>query len=171
MLFADAPFQLQAFSIVLSVVIQTAVIWGYGMHKADLTKEELAECLRWFFIAQTPYKVVVCLNKVSVILLYLRIFVSKGFRISAFVVLFIVVGYSIGGVAATIWQCVPIQGAWLKSIEAVCINSNIFWVAYAVLNILTDVMVLALPIVPILKLQLGWRDRGLLCGVFLLGIL
>ena len=76
---------LQAFSIVLSIAIQLAVTWGYGMHKADLAKDELEMCLKWFFIAQTPYKVVVCLNKVSVILLYLRIFVSKYFRIAAFV--------------------------------------------------------------------------------------
>lgn len=143
--------------------------WGYGMHKVDLTQEELETCLKWFFIAQTPYKVVVCLNKVSVILLYLRIFVTKYFRIAAFVVMFIVVGYGIGGIGATIWQCVPIEGAWLQLPGEKCIDSGMFWVAYAVLNILTDFMVLALPIGPIMRLQLSWRDRFLLCGVFTLG--
>jgi 1-acylglycerone phosphate reductase len=139
------------------------------MHKVDLTKDELEMCLKWFFIAQTPYKVVVCLNKVSVILLYLRIFVTKYFRIAAFVVLFIVVGYGIGGIGATIWQCVPIEGAWLQLPGKKCIDSGMFWVAYAVLNIVTDVMVLGLPILPIVQLQLRWRDRLLLCGVFTLG--
>ncbi|KAL2126829.1 hypothetical protein VTI74DRAFT_175 [Chaetomium olivicolor] len=158
-----------AFSIVLSVAIQLAVSHGYGMHKADLTKDELQASLKWFFIAQTPYKVTVCLNKVSVILLYLRIFVSRGFRIAAYAVLFVVVGYGIGGIGATVFQCVPIQGAWLKNSGATCINSNVFWVAYAVLNILTDVMVLALPIWPIMGLQLRRRERIMLLGVFLLG--
>ncbi len=153
----------------LSVAIQTAVVYGYGMHKADLTADEQEAALMWFFIAQTPYKVTVCLNKVSVILLYLRIFVAKSFRLASFAVLFVVVGYGIGGIAATIWQCVPIRGAWDKSTTATCINSDIFWVAYAVLNIVTDVMVMALPIVPIMKLQLKLRDRILLCGVFTLG--
>ncbi|KAL2265629.1 hypothetical protein VTJ83DRAFT_6729 [Remersonia thermophila] len=156
-------------SIVLSVAIQLAVSWGYGMHKADLTKAELETCLRWFFVAQTPYKVVVFLNKVSVVLLYMRIFVGTGFRIAAYSVLFVVFGYSVGGIAATIWQCVPIQGAWNKNVPARCINSNAFWVAYAVLNILTDVMVLALPVIPVMKLQLRWRERFLILGVFLLG--
>ena len=159
----------QASSIALSVAIQTAVVNGYGMHKADLTEDEQEAALRWFFIAQTPYKVTVCFNKVSVILLYLRIFVSKTFRIASFAVLFVVVGYGIGGIAATIWQCVPIQGACIKTIPATCIDSGVFWVAYAVLNIVTDVMVLALPIVPVMKLQLRLRDRILLCGVFTLG--
>ncbi|KAL1842996.1 hypothetical protein VTJ49DRAFT_3473 [Mycothermus thermophilus] len=162
------PFP-QANSIVLSVAIQLAVSWGYGMHKADLTKAELETCLRWFFIAQTPYKVVVFLNKVSVVLLYMRIFVGNSFRIAAYAVLFVIFGYSIGGIAATIWQCVPIEGAWNKAVPAKCIDSNSFWVAYAVLNILTDVMVLALPVVPVMKLQLRWRERFLILGVFLLG--
>ncbi|KAK3297937.1 uncharacterized protein B0H64DRAFT_423839 [Chaetomium fimeti] len=155
-----------SFSIVLSIAIQLAVSHGYGMHKADLTQAELEAALKWYFIALTPYKVTVCLNKVSVILLCLRIFVSKSFRTTAFTLLFIIVGYSIGSIAATVFQCTPIQGAWLPDSGATCIDPDKFWVAYAVLNITTDVMVLVLPVWPILNLQLGLRDRLLLCGVF-----
>ncbi|KAH7122027.1 hypothetical protein B0J13DRAFT_599213 [Dactylonectria estremocensis] len=156
-------------SIVVSVSMQLAIQNGYGMHKADLTKPELTMALKLFFIAQTPYKVTVCLNKVAAILLYLRLFVTHGFRIACFVAIGIIVAWSIGGVGATIWQCVPIAGAWNKKLDAVCIDSNKFWVAYAVMNILTDIMVLALPIAPIMKLQMSLRERLLLCCVFLIG--
>lgn len=87
----------------LSVTIQLAIENGYGMHKADLTVVELDTALRWFFIAQTPYKVTVCLNKVATILLYLRIFVTKRFRIVAYTVMGVVVAWSIGAVGATIF--------------------------------------------------------------------
>ncbi|KAH7155981.1 hypothetical protein EDB81DRAFT_944525 [Dactylonectria macrodidyma] len=156
-------------SIIVSVSMQLAIQNGYGMHKADLTKPELNTALKMFFIAQTPYKVTVCLNKVAAILLYLRLFVTRGFRIACFVAMGIIVAWSIGGVGATIWQCVPIAGAWNKKLDATCIDSNKFWVAYAVMNILTDIMVLALPIAPIMKLQMSIRERLLLCCVFLLG--
>lgn len=149
--------------------MQLAIHHGYGMHKADLETAELRMALKLFFIAQTPYKVTVCLNKVAAILLYLRLFVTKSFRVACFVVLGIIVAWSIGGVGATIFQCVPIEGAWNKSIEATCIDSNKFWVAYAVMNILTDIMVLALPIGPIVGLQMNMREKLLLCGVFLIG--
>ncbi|KAM0326959.1 hypothetical protein ACHAQA_006080 [Verticillium albo-atrum] len=158
-----------ASSIVVSVAMQLAIENGYGMHKVDLSKPELRYALKLFFIAQTPYKVTVCLNKVAAILLYLRIFVGQRFRTAAFIVMGIIVAWSIGGVGATIWQCVPIRGAWDKSVDAQCIDSSKFWIAYAVMNILTDVMVLALPIPSILGLQLGKRDKILLCGIFLLG--
>ncbi|UPK92128.1 hypothetical protein LCI18_003063 [Fusarium solani-melongenae] len=132
----------------------------------------IARCstpLKMFFIAQTPYKVTVCLNKVAAILLYLRLFPTKNFRVACYVVMGIIVSWSIGGVGATIWQCVPIEGAWNKAIDAKCIDSNKFWIAYAVMNILTDIMVLTLPIGSIMRLQMNIRERLMLCGVFLLG--
>ena len=149
--------------------MQLAIHHGYGMHKGDLDKPDLKMALKLFFIAQTPYKATVCLNKVAAILLYLRLFVTQSFRISAFVVMAIVVGFSIGGICSTIWQCVPIAGAWDKTIDAKCIDSDKFWVAYAVLNILTDVMVLGLPIPSIMRLQMSAREKRLLSGVLLLG--
>ncbi|KAK6412043.1 hypothetical protein LTR95_018022 [Oleoguttula sp. CCFEE 5521] len=157
------------FSVLLSVTIQLAVEHGYGMHKVDLTKSELLAALRWFFIAQTPYKVVTCLNKVSAILLYQRIFISRRFQIAAWICLGIVVSWSLGSIAATILQCIPIAGSWDKSVHAKCIDSNAFWMGYSISNILTDVMVLALPIPQVLKLHLDLRERILLCGVFLMG--
>lgn len=157
------------FSGVLSVTIQLAIVNGYGMHKADLTKPALHSALRWFFIAQTPYKVVVCLNKIAVLLLYKRIFISKPFQIACWTVLTVVVAWSIGAICATIFQCVPIEGAWDKTVDAKCIDTNAFWIAYAVCNILTDAVVLSLPIPVVFKLHLNMRERVMLCGVFMLG--
>ena len=156
-------------SIFLSIAIQLAVVKGYGKHKADLTLHELEDALKWFFIAQTPYKVVVCLNKTSIVLLYMRIFISKNFQRICYVVLAIIVGWSFAAICATIFQCVPIEGSWNRSTPARCIDQDIFWVAYAVLNILTDVMVLALPLPQIFKLQLKLRGKVMLSGIFLLG--
>ncbi len=172
-LVADMPLVRcsQCFSIVVSVTIQLAINHGYGMHKADLSKDELRMALKLFFIAQTPYKVSVCLTKVATILLYLRIFISRGFRVAAFIAMGVIVAWSIGGIFATIFQCVPVAGSWDKSADASCIDKGKFWVAYAVMNILTDVMVLALPIPVILKLQLKTREKVLLCAMFLLGSL
>lgn len=159
----------QVFSIVLSVAIQLAVTHGYGKHKADLTPAELREALMWFFIAQTPYKIVVCLNKASVILLYMRIFVTRTFQRIAWGALAIIIGWSIGAVFATIFQCLPIPKSWNKSLDGHCINSDVFWIAYAVMNVLTDVMVLSLPIPQIFKLHLKLRDKFMLYVIFLLG--
>lgn len=160
---------MQIFSIVLSVAIQLAVENGYGMHKADLERTELIDALRWFFVAQTPYKVVVCLNKISAVLFYQRLFVGKGFQAICWLCIGIIGGWGAGAVGATIWQCVPIQASWDKTIQATCIDSDAFWTAYAVGNILSDVLVLVLPIPQVLKLKLRPREKVMLCSVFALG--
>lgn len=139
------------------------------MHKADLTATELRTALKWFFVAQTPYKVTICLNKVATILLYLRIFITQKFHIVAYSVMGIIIAWSVGAVTSTIFQCVPVAGAWDKTVDATCINSDIFWVAYAVMDILTDLMVLALPLPPIMALQLSMRNKLMICAIFLMG--
>lgn len=149
--------------------MQLAIKSGYGMHKRDLSKDELHTALKFFFIAQTPYKATVCLNKVAAILLYLRIFISRRFKICAYIVMAIIVAWSIGAIGATIWQCVPIAASWDRSITGTCIKRRRFWVAYAIMNILTDIMVLVLPIPSILHLRLCRRDKVMLIFVFLLG--
>jgi hypothetical protein len=112
---------------------------------------------------------VVCLNKVSVILLYMRIFISKNFRRLCFGALAIVGSSGIATVFATIFQCVPIERSWNKTIPGTCIDSSMFWLANAVLNISTDVVVLALPIREVFKLQLKLQEKIMLCCVFSLG--
>lgn len=132
-------------SIMVSVCMQMAIENGYGMHKEDLATPQLRYALKLFFFAQTSYKISVCFNELSAIFFCLRIFVSERFRIAAFIIMSIIIAWSIGGVAATILQCILISGAWNKSLHAQCIDSGQFWVAYAVMNILTDVLVLVLP--------------------------
>jgi hypothetical protein len=151
------------------VAIQLAVVHGYGKHKRDLSIEELRTCLKFFWIAQTPYKVVVCLNKISVILLYIRIFISQRFRVFCHVALAIVVSSGIATVFATVFQCVPFERSWNKTVAGTCIDSDMFWLANAILNISTDVIVLALPIHEVFKLQLKLQEKILLHSVFLLG--
>ena len=159
----------QAFSVLISVMIQLAVVHGYGKHKRDLSTDDLQACLQFFWIAQIPYKIVVCLNKVSVILLYLRIFISPNFRWVCYAALAIVVASGIATTFATIFQCFPIEKSWNKNLHGTCIDSPKFWLANAVLNVSTDVLVLALPIREVFKLQLKLQERIMLCSVFLLG--
>ncbi|KAF2032735.1 hypothetical protein EK21DRAFT_109799 [Setomelanomma holmii] len=153
-----------AFSIILSVTIQLAVGHGYGKHKSDLSANELQTCLTFFWIAQISYKIVVCLNKTSAILLYMRVFISKNFALA------IVLASGIATVFATIFQCVPLERSWIKAVHGTCIDSSIFCLANAVLIIATDVvMVLALPMREVWRLQLRLQEKIMLHAVFLLG--
>ena len=114
---------------------------------------------------------VICLNKVSVVLLYKRIFVTKAFQTQCWIAISIVISWTIASLAATIFQCSPIEGAWNTTVHPTCINTSNFWMDYAVINILTDAVVLSLPIPEVLRLNLNVRQKITLCAVFLLGSL
>ncbi|KAI4118361.1 MAG: hypothetical protein LQ345_001582 [Seirophora villosa] len=146
------------FSIALTVTINLAVVNGYGRRKASLEKSELSNALMYFYVAQVVYKVVVGFNKISILMLYLRIFISKFFRLACYINLGIVVAFTIGSTIATVLQCVPIAASWDKTIDATCTNKAVFWYAFAVINILTDAIILFLPVREILRLHLDRRN-------------
>jgi len=51
------------------------------------------------------YKIANGVVKISILLLYLRIFPGKGFRLASFIIMGIIVAYCIAAAAASIWQC------------------------------------------------------------------
>ena len=117
------------------------------------------------------YKIVIGFNKISILSLYLRIFTRKSFRSLCYVNLAIVVCFTLGATVATILQCIPIAASWDKSIHARCTDSIAFWLAWCVINIVTDVAILALPVREVLHLQLPRREKLGLLAVFSLGAL
>ena len=75
-------------------------------------------------------------------------------------------------VLVTIWQCSPIAAFWNRTIPGShCFHSEAFWFSYSLINIVTDVIILALPIRQIFALELASRDKWGLVGIFSLGTL
>jgi len=84
----------------------------------------------------------------------------------------IVVGWSFGSVVSTVFQCKPIAGFWDAKLPGMkCYNTDAFWYAYAIINIITDVIVWALPLPEIKKLHLPSLQRWGLAAIFALGLL
>ena len=104
-------------------------------------------------------------------MLYLRIFLDKTFRMACHIFLVIVAGLTVGATIATLLQCIPLVGAWDKTITATCTNTATFWYAWAVINVVTDVALLLLPVREVLRLQLPRREKYGLLALFSLGIL
>ncbi|KAM5488457.1 hypothetical protein McanMca71_001807 [Microsporum canis] len=61
-------------SVLFSTAQNIAVEHGYGKHEWNITDEQEKQSLKWILVAQVLYKLVICLAKVSILLLYLRIF-------------------------------------------------------------------------------------------------
>ncbi|KAL8989292.1 MAG: hypothetical protein Q9177_001789 [Variospora cf. flavescens] len=170
----DKGYQLYITALVMVIVAGLVVLGRFAARWAQKSYgwDDYAILVSlYFYIAQVVYKIVVGFNKISILMLYLRIFISKPFRLACYINLGIVAAFTIGSVFATILQCIPIKASWNRDVEATCINSASFWIAFAVINILTDAIILFLPMREVLHLQLGRREKIGLLALFSLGAL
>lgn len=124
-----------------------------------------------FYISQIFYKISISLTKISILLLYLRLFIQKPFRIICWILIGIITGYMVATTFSTIFQCTPISRAWNEAIAGTCINITKFWYANASFSIATDAIILFLPMPIIYSLRLPINQRMALMFVFALGIL
>ncbi|KAF7593994.1 hypothetical protein BBP40_010391 [Aspergillus hancockii] len=164
------------FAEIVSIQMIVVCKWAFGKHENDVSKELLALTLKvnilLYFIAQLLYKINIGLTKISILLLYRRLFIQRWFRITCWTWIAIVLAFALGTVFSSIFQCSPVQYAFNKSIpgRGKCINLTAFWYANATFNILSDLVIIALPVPVISKLQLPLKSKFALCGIFAVGI-
>ncbi|KAI1398484.1 integral membrane protein [Hypoxylon fuscum] len=159
-----------AFAQVVSSLLIAACHHGFGQHIYNISPLEQKLTLKLYYVAQAFYKLTLNLTKASILLLYLRIFLQRWFRISCYVLLSIILSYMLATTAASIWQCTPIDRAWDRSIPGTCISVTGNWYANAGFSIATDIAILVLPMQPIFRSNLPTKQKWALVIVFALGI-
>ncbi|KAI0376361.1 integral membrane protein [Hypomontagnella monticulosa] len=158
------------FAQIVSALLLVACMHGFGQHIYAISTQEQILTLKLYYVAQAFYKLTLNLTKASILLLYLRIFLQRWFRISCYVLLGIILSYMLATTAASVWQCTPIERAWDKSVEGTCISITGNWYANAGFSIASDIAVLVLPMNPIFKSNLPTKQKWALMIVFTLGI-
>lgn len=141
----------------------SAIFTSPALNRQSLTTHQLLvafECV---------YCTGVGLVKLSLLLMYARIFPLKGFRIGAYILGFITVGWVIAINCVSIFQCHPIKKAWFPTMPGECIDLKGSFIGNAVPNILTDVAILCMPVAQVWKLQVTTAQRASLIFMFLLG--
>ena len=117
------------------------------------------------------YDITPLLIKISLLLLYKRIFANHRFHTAVNIVGVFSVSWCAAFFTKSIWNCVPIKGFWDPHVHARCINFTASTIAYAVINIFTNILVLALPVPIIWRLQLSTSRKMILTLIFMLGSL
>ncbi|KAB5513511.1 integral membrane protein [Coniochaeta sp. 2T2.1] len=143
---------------------------GFGMHAHQVSKAHQITAFKWFFAAQILYKIATCCTKLSIGMMYLRIFPGRRFRVAVWSVMAITVTYTLVAVLLTVFSCNPIDKAWNKFMPGTCLASRSIWYSTSIMILLTDIMVIALSINEIRRLQLPLVKKMLLCGLLSLGV-
>lgn len=101
---------------------------------------------------------------------YRRVFPQKWFHNLVWVMFAIVVAYNLSCFFATIMQCMPVAHQWDPTKPAYCIDYFAVVVYSGVLNVVTDFIILGMPIPLIRNLQVSKSKRRELMIVFSWGM-
>ncbi|KAI4284402.1 MAG: hypothetical protein L6R38_001455 [Xanthoria sp. 2 TBL-2021] len=164
-------------------MVTAALVWAIGQITAGLltihfggakhaiTLTEPVKFAKAVITVELFYCIAIASVKWSCLLLYRRLFPTRGFQnILWAVAVFIGLYTAIQGFLV-VFQCKPIKAAWDTSIKAECINLSAMSIVTASLNVATDIVTLTLPLPLIWRLQLPRAQRLQVCGIFLLGSL
>ena len=112
------------------------------------------------------------LPKISVLFLYLRLFVDRISRICCFVLIGVLSLFTIVNIITTGVQCNPQAAAWTPALTAAhCADIQAHFVYTGLVNIATDLAMLVLPIPVIRRLQVPMNVKVGIAGTFLVGSL
>ena len=109
--------------------------------------------------------------KISTLLLFARIFPGPKFKRILWAVGLFISTYSAIIIVTVMFQCRPIKRVWNPTVEAECIDINATWNVLCSLTVLTDILLLCLPLPQLWKLQMRRETKLQVIGIFSIGSL
>lgn len=154
-----------------------AVPYGLGHHTWNVTISELFSLLHRQYIAQILYSVSILPAKIAVILQIMRIFNTKHGRKGDWVywgswsMIVFTTAYSFAGIILCIFPCKPVHRLWDQTLPGTCISPMVPGAISAVGNLVSDLIVLALPMLGVRNLQMRRKKKIAVSAVFAMGFL
>ena len=123
-------------------------------------------------MGQTTWAVAVTFIRASVLALYIRIFRTKSFRVTCYMVHSINVAFGATVILGACLICQPVSFNWDQSIPGGrCGDQKSFDLFIGIFNLLMDITVVVLPMLVLWNLQMVMRKKLVLSGIFGLGIM
>lgn len=134
--------------------------------------------MKWFYIAIPLYIAATFSTKLSLIALYLRVWPAGPtgrypiFRRLCWIMAFVLCASAFSCSMAMIFACNPISNAWkyANTGNGTCINRVGAAYTYGGLNVAFDIIVIALPIPKLLRLDVSTRQKIGITSCFLVGL-
>ncbi|RYP20591.1 hypothetical protein DL767_009416 [Monosporascus sp. MG133] len=163
---------LPAFSYIFCMGLWTlgfslVAVGGAGRHMAYwfLTNPDVITTYLEIQTAAEFIYVAACLcPKLSILVLYLRVFTERNVRILTWIVIGVAIAHAVANIIASFTICQPFEFKWNKTIDGHCANVMASYRYVSIPHILTDIAILALPLPSLYQLQISKKRK---LGIFL----
>ncbi|KAB5511577.1 hypothetical protein GE09DRAFT_685682 [Coniochaeta sp. 2T2.1] len=143
---------------------------GIG-YPVSQTLPNLVPILKMLVAYELVYACCISTIKMSVMFFYLRVFVNSGLRLAVKLVMTFVLLWSVGNVLQVFLICRPFAATYDPTIEgAVCGNQVGAFIAIGAFNVITDVIILTLPVPTIWRLKMSGSARLGISAVLMIGL-
>ncbi|CAH0025944.1 unnamed protein product, partial [Clonostachys rhizophaga] len=147
--------------VLLAAVVSSTTLCGviiYQVNKGLGLHSERVPMPDWVYLRLAGWLAILFstislhLTKVSILLLYARVFTNRSYRIAIYII-----------------ACRPIHGFWKPSSQT-CLSSD-YWIVSTVLHLGTDLIATILPLPILLMLNINQKEKIILVILFALGFL
>ena len=123
------------------------------------------------FLTPLFWVTAVTLIRFSLILLYIRIFVTRSFRLTCYGILILNTIFFIATFLSNVLWCLPVGCQWSDTIKcSSAVDARLIDLSVAIFNLLLDVTVVVLPMPVLWGLQMAVHKKATLSGMFGLGL-
>ena len=151
-----------------SLAVQSVSI-AHGLGKHQILSTGIIVSARYVLASIILYIASMAATKISILLLYRRIFPNKKWHYAFWAVGLFIFAYSVAFGFVVLFPCRPVSGAWNPFIKAKCYDTNVLILVPAILTVITDLIVLVLPIPLVWKLRLPMWRKVQTTSIFFLG--
>lgn len=169
--------------------------YGSGVHMWNVTKQDVVEYAKVRPIGQNDgsvhqsltkisiqlvnasqilYGPLIFITKLSILLLYLRVFIpsckSKTFFF-IHLLLWTNLAFYLVSTFIKVFECTPRSKIWMPTIPGHCVNIETLILVAAIVNVVSDFTLLILPVVSVWGLRMGRKQQVGVSVVFAAGIL
>ncbi|KAI9889654.1 MAG: hypothetical protein M1814_005055 [Vezdaea aestivalis] len=144
---------------------------GIGKHVVRNGEATIVRFLKGLYAFNIIYTLTTPIIKISLLLLFRRIFPVRPMRIMTYIGIVFFSLLAISTCIVDVFNCTPINASWNKNpaLKSKCVDPPTLYRVTAIINLVTDIIILLIPLPFIWRLQMSLRNRVALYGIFLLG--
>ncbi|KAJ5690036.1 hypothetical protein N7462_004428 [Penicillium macrosclerotiorum] len=172
-LFIDDFFMISALVFEWGISIAGVVLLynGLGTHIVYVKPEQLTVYLKTLFTGSILYTLCIASIKLSILMLYRRLFPVKAMNIGVKIVSSIVVLWAACGILAGCFTCIPTKKLWSPEVPGGCMDLGKFYYGLQIPNIATDAIILFMPMHTVWGLPISRAQKVGLSAIFVVGFL
>ncbi|KAL8372466.1 hypothetical protein RB595_002003 [Gaeumannomyces hyphopodioides] len=144
---------------------------GFGKHIWNVDTFTAVDLLKYYWAGQQLYIVVQVFAKISILILYMRLFQTAWFQWAVKGGIVFMVLHGTIFFFLCIFQCLPISAAWELSAEAKCLDFRVIAYAGGAFSIFEDIVLVLLPVPELMTMTMNWKKAIGLSFMFGFGLL